>query len=318
VLVRRLLIAVALYIPLIGSALAQEKSTDGVLLKWEFKPNQVFYQTMDTETKQTMTVMGMNHTQNQKQTFVFSWTPKEQDKEKNWIVIQKIEAVKMNIDLGGNKVEFDSNNPASTAGNPLGDFFKALVGSEFTLHISPEMKVIKIDGRDKFQEKLIKANPQMEPLLKQILSDDALKQMAEPAFGAFPPHAVKKGEKWTKDSTLNMGPIGSYVTKYTYTYEGKQDKFDKISVVTDLKYQEPGAAGGGALPFQIKAAKLESKGATGTILFDNEKHRVDQSDTKMKLEGKLTISIGGMNTEVDLVQDQTTTVKTSDTKPGGK
>jgi hypothetical protein len=305
VLVRRLLFAVALYIPLIGSALAQEKTTDGVLLKCEFKANQVFYQTMDTETKQTMTVMGMNHTQNQKQTFVFSWTPKEQDKDKNWIVVQKIEAVKMNIDLGGNKVEFDSNNPAAAAGNPLGDFFKALVGSQFTLHISPEMKVIKIEGRDDFQGKLIKANPQMEPLLN-------------PAFGAFPPHAVKKGEKWTKDSTVNIGPIGSYVTKYTYTYEGKQDKFDKISVVTDLKYQEPGAAGGGELPFQIKAAKLESKGATGTILFDNEKHRVNQSDTKMKLEGKLTISIGGTNTEVDLVQDQTTTVKTSDTKPGGK
>jgi hypothetical protein len=288
-------------------------------LEWKFEKGKPFYQEMNTKTKQTMKIMAMdNITQNQDQTFTFSWTPEDQDKDKNWIVAQKIEAVKMDIEIGGNKITYDSANPTATTGNPLADFFKALVGSEFKLTISPEMKVLKIEGRDKFIDKLVKANPQMEPLLKQILSDEALKQMADPAFASVPPSPVEKGKAWEKGSKLNMGPIGTYDTTYKYTYEGKQGKLDKIKVDTILKYEAPDAGAAGQLPFKIKAAKLDSKNATGTILFDNEKHRLDSSDMKLTLEGKLTIEIGGMTTEVDLTQDQVTTVRTSDTNPSAK
>src|SRR5438128_11165170 len=139
---------------------------------------------MRTKTKQTMKIMAMNNiTQNNDQTFIFSWTPKEQDKDKNWIIKQKIVGVKMDIEIGGNKINYDSTNPsASTSNNPLADFFKALEGSEFTLTLSPDMKVLKIDGRDEFIQRLVKANPQMHPLLKSILSDYAHKQSADTAL----------------------------------------------------------------------------------------------------------------------------------------
>ena len=55
----------------------------------------------------------------------------------------------MDIEIGGNKIVYDSTNPsAGTSNNPLQDFFKALVGSEFKLTISPEMKVVKIEADD--------------------------------------------------------------------------------------------------------------------------------------------------------------------------
>jgi hypothetical protein len=289
---------------------------DEVKLEWKFEKGKPFYQEMNTKTKQTMKIMAMdNITQNQDQTFYFSWTPDEQDKDKNWLVTQKIEGVKMDIEIGGNKITYDSTNPTASTGNPLADFFKALVGSQFKLTISPDMKVIKIEGREAFINQLVKANPQMEPLLKQILGDEALKQMADPAFASVPPGPIKKGQSWEKQSKLNMGPIGTYDTTYKYTYEGKEGKFEKIKVDTVLNYKPPEAGAAGQLPFKIKAAKLESKNATGTILFDNEKHRLDSSDMKLTLEGKLTIEIGGMTTEVDLNQEQETKVKTTDTNP---
>src|SRR5436309_1374456 len=46
-----------------------KKSDDAVDLKWKFDKDKTFYQEMTTETKQTMKVMGMDITQNQKQTF---------------------------------------------------------------------------------------------------------------------------------------------------------------------------------------------------------------------------------------------------------
>jgi hypothetical protein len=113
-----------------------------------------------------------------------------------------------------------------------------------------------------------------------------------------------------------MGPIGTYDTTNKYTYEGKEGKLDKIKVDTTLKYLPPGAAASGSLPFKIKpGTELTSKNASGSIFFDNEKHRLDHSDMKLNLEGKLEIDVGGTSTQVDLSMEQTTKVQMTDTNP---
>jgi hypothetical protein len=311
VLHRRSFAAVLVMAGLAAPAFGQ----DTVTLKWDFQKDKPFYQEMTTTTKQTMKVMGMDVSQNQSQTFIFSWTPKDKDKDGNWVIEQEILAVKMDIEIAGNKIPFDSTKDTAATGNPLADFFKALVGSKFKLTIAPDMKVTKIEGRDEFIKKLINTNPQMEPLLKQILGDEALKQMSDPAFSVVPPNPVKKGATWDRKSTLNMGPIGSYDSTYKYTYEGKDGKLDKIKVDTTLAYQPPGANVASTLPFKIKKAELASKNSSGTVWFDNDKKRLDHSEMKLTLEGKLTIDIGGMNSDVDLNQEQSTKVTTSDTNP---
>jgi hypothetical protein len=304
-----------LAVPLAG----QEKDKDKVTLKWKFEKDKPFYQKMTTETKQTMKVTMNDVAQTQKQTFIFSWTPVKQDGD-NWVIEQKIEAVIMDIDIGGSRINYDSTKEGGTP-NPLGEFFKALVGAKFTLTLdTKKMKVTKIEGREKFLQELVKANPQMEPLLKQILSEKALIEMAEPTFAVVPDKPVAKGEKWTRSSSLDMGPIGKYENTYTFTYEGKDEKekkLDKIKVDTVLKYKEPAAdaAGVGGLPFRIKSADLKSTNATGTIWFNNDKGRVEKSNMSLKLEGTLSIEIGGQTTKVDLSQTQETTVETTDTPP---
>jgi Family of unknown function (DUF6263) len=310
-IVLALVAAAGLAVPAFGQA--------PVALKWEFKKDVPFYQEISTITKQTMKVMGMDVSQNQSQTFYFSWTPVGEDKNHNWTIKQKIEAVKMEIEIAGNKIQYDSTKDTGQTGNPLSDFFKALVGSEFTLTISPEMKVTEIKGRDDFINKLVKANPQMEPLLKTILSDEALKQMSDSAFAALPNKPVKPGESWPGKSILDMGPIGKYDSTYKYTYEGKgkeaNSKLDVIKVESTLAYQPPGPNASGALPFKIKKAELQSKDAKGMIYFDNEKHRLDHSEMHLTLTGKLTIDISGMPSDVDLNQVQDTTVKSYDKNP---
>jgi hypothetical protein len=287
---------------------------DKVELKWKFEKDKPFYQEMTTKTQQEMKVMGMDVKQTQDQTFYFSWTFKEEDKDKNTVVTQKIEGVKLTINIAGNPITFDSANPTG-ANTALAEFFKALVGSEFKLTLDKDMKVVKIEGRDDFLKKLTQANQQMEPLLKKILSEESLKQMADPTFGMTPPKAVAKGDTWTRDMKLSLGPIGSYKGTYKYTYEGLDDKnknLAKIKVETTLNYEPPTDAGEG-LPFRIKEAKLASKNAKGSILFDIQKGRLEKSENQLDLEGTLDIEIGGMATKVELKQTQSTTVNTSDT-----
>jgi len=276
------------------------------------------YQEMTTKTDQTMKVMGNSLAQTQTQTFYFSYTPVKKEGN-NYTIKQKIEGVKMEIVIAGNKITFDST-AANPPKNPLTEFFQKLVGSEFTLTVKADpnapVTVEKIEGREAFVKNLVDISPQMKPLLETILSEDSLKQMADPMFAAIPNKEVKEGEAWNVTSKLNMGPIGTYTSKYTFTYTGKDKDKDKITVKTDLKYEKPAASKEG-LPFQIKDANLTSDpaAATGVVLFDSKLGRIESSEMKLKLSGTLTIEIAGMTTTVELNQDQVTTTKTSDTNP---
>jgi len=291
-------------------------------MEWKFEKNKTFYQTMTTNTNQTMKVMNNDVKQDQKQTFYFSWTPLEQDKDGKWTLEQKILGVKMDIDIGGSPIRYDSTGKeSSNASNPLSEFFKALVGSTFKMTLDPKtLKITKIEGREDFVKKLVTANKQMQPLLDKILSEDALRQMAEPTFAVVPSESnIEKGKTWKRETMLDMGPIGKYKNEYTYKYEGPDDKdkkLDKINVETKLTYQPPEKAEGvGGLPFRIKSAKLESKESKGGVWFNRDKGRVEKTDMTVKLEGTLEIEIGGQQTKVDLTQTQDTKVETSDTNP---
>ncbi len=281
---------------------------------FDLKQNKVFYQKLETNTSQKMLVMNMTVEQKQSQTIYIEWTPQEK-KDNNWVVKQKIIGVIMSIDIGGNKITFDSmadNQP----NNPMSDFFKALLSMELTLTISPDLKVTKIEGREDFVKKLGGTNPQMEPLLRAILSEDALKQMAEPTWGAFPPTDAKKGTAWKKESKLDLGPMGVYDSTFDYTCDGAdKDGLEKVTIKAGMKYGVPTKKDGLSLPFVIKDAKLSSTEGSGSAFINRKKGRIEESDIKMKLEGYLVIDIGGMETKVDLVQEQASKVKTTDTNP---
>jgi hypothetical protein len=314
-------LAIIALLALAAPVLGQDK---GVELAWKFEKGKTFYQTMKTKTSQTMNIMNQPVKQEQDQEFVFSWNVK--DKTDTAVVLeQKIESVKMSIKIGTNTVEFDSNKK-DAADNPLSSFFKPLVGSAFTLTLDPKtMKVTKVEGREEFVKKVTEANPQMAALLRVILSEDQLKQMAEPAFAVVQGtgQKVEPNASWTRESKLSMGPIGSYDTKYTYTYKGPEERtidnkkmaLQKIEMKTDLTYKAPDPKEATGLPFKIDSGNLKTTEAAGTIYFDAEKGRVAESTMTVKLEGKLQISVAEQKADVDLKQEQTTTTTTSDTNP---
>jgi len=67
-------------------------AADTATLKWKFEKDKPFYQEMSSETTQNMKVAGSDIKNVQKQTFYFSWTPVEQDKDGNWVLKQRLKA----------------------------------------------------------------------------------------------------------------------------------------------------------------------------------------------------------------------------------
>ncbi len=275
-----------------------------------------FYQVLVTRTQQVMKVAGMDVRQNQDQTFVILWTPRPRDEQGNYVVTQAIVGIKMDIEIGGNKISYDSAQaPDPANNNPMTAFFKAMLNHEFTVVINRDLEVKDVRGAEELVRNLSAVNPQLRPLLTNILSKDALRQMTEPTLFAVPPRPVRVGDTWNRTTHLDMGAIGGYHSRYTFTYQGRERGGDRIKQATQLVYTSPKETAGAALPFKIKSAKLSSTGGNGEAIFDRSKGRIASSDFSLDLDGQLVIEVGGMTTEVELKQKQTATMRSYDTNP---
>ncbi len=279
-----------------------------VVLRWRFEKDQPFEQELTTTTSQDMTIQDNKVNQTQAQTFYFRWTPFREARG-DWLLQEKILGVKMDLDIGGNKIQFDSSKGDDKAG-PLSEFYKGLVGSELWVTLDMDAKVSKVEGGEELAKKLSADNPSIAEHVRQVLSDDALRQMAEMGFAALPTEPVKPGDSWTRKSTTNM-VAGRIQTTTKYTYLGREGKLDKIAVEGTGKLLEP--VKDEKLPFKITKTKLRID-EVGTLLFDRDKGRVASLELTQTLAGKLTLIIGGQETEAELAQVQKVVLKTTDAK----
>jgi hypothetical protein len=291
-----------------------------VRLGMHFVKDKTFYQEQTTRTDQTLKLMGTDVVQKQEQTFYFSWTPTGQEQDGSWTLKQRVEGVKLRVDIGGNVVEYDSTTGAQKGAPALAEFFKELVGSEFTVRVDRNKRVLEADAGN-LADRLGKANPQSAALLKQILTRDALRQMSESAFGPLPAKAVAAKDRWTRERTLSVGPIGTYRTAeeclYVGTIRRNGEEVHEVTVTSSVEHAPPGDGQGEApaLPFRVKKADLKSGKQDGGVVHYDTTGRLLDAETRLRITGSLTIEIGGQDTTVDLKQDQRTTVRALERLP---
>ncbi|HEX4591411.1 MAG TPA: DUF6263 family protein [Gemmataceae bacterium] len=287
-------------------------------LIWKFDRDKPLYSTMSTATQQTIKVMGSEIKLQQDLTFYMSWRFKAEDRDKSTVLSQKIEGVRFNItDVGNKKTVYDSTAPNSGT-DPLASFISGLVGSEFTVAVDKNMKLVKIECGDEFVKKLSNADPSMQPLLKSILGEDSLKSLVDPTFNVAPPRPVAKHDTWTREAAVNDGLIGSFHTARKYTYVG-QDDFNpdlaRISISSKTDYRPPLPGTAKDAPWRIKSANLRIHDSPGVVLFDVKRGRPVEIEMMMTVKGNLDVEIGGQTTTVELNQTQVTTSTISDTSP---
>jgi hypothetical protein len=311
---------------------AGEDAEPGQLFRLRFHEGRPFYQEVTTTTRQTLKVMGQGVNQDQRQTFYFRWTPAERRPDGGWVLMQRLEGVKMDLDIGGNKIEFDSTRGGSV-NNALTDFYKALLGSEFRVTLDRRFKVRKVESGENLLQKREAALDYIEGRKNLLEKPQAARGFAPPAasptaalnwepvpadierfFPALPEEPVRPGDSWARKNTVDIGTLGTYQATHVYTYEGREGNLDRISVETTLK-DRPLPAKDGGLPFAVKDTKLDRASGTGTILFDSVAGRVVRMDLELSLEGPMTIAIGREEAGVELGLKQHITVKTTDANP---
>ncbi len=280
----------------------------------KFELNKAFFQVVTTDVEQTVKVQGGNDLKlKHSQTFYFKWTPTKQEADK-WTVQLAIEGVKLRVDVAGTPVNYDSTAENANAQNPgLNEFFKNLLTSSFTVTFGKGMSVEKVEGQDALLRNLGTANQQMEALLKKILTPESLKEMSDPLAGLTPGTEKGPGEKWTKTTTLKLGPIGEYDRSYAFEHKGKDKEkadLERVEVKATLTYKPPQGDADGLL-FRITRGDLSTQNPkAGYYLFDPKTGWLTKSEMEVTMSGSLEVAVGTTTTSVQLFQKQTTTVET--------
>jgi len=258
----------------------------------------------------------------QKSTFWYAWTPVKEEKIKDgadefvrWTLKMRTEGLKLDVDLLSDPIKYDSRTPAAlgSAGTPgLVELFKSLRDSEFTVPLGKNYKVEEVAGREEFIKRLLAGGSQ--ELLAKLTADDVLKEMTDPTYKLLPEGPKKKGDKWERKTSLNLGPIGSYELTYKFTYlepdkDGDKKDFDKIEVETvtntapkepaegpTFRYKDGKLISDPAWQFRYKdGSKLISdpEGSQGVVYYDPKVQRIAEATINIKLRGDLIMVIRG-------------------------
>jgi hypothetical protein len=306
--------------PLVQQDQASQRpaADDQVTLQWRFEQDKPFYQEMTTITRQDMLFLAVNSNgvYGHEQTLYFSWTPVGRDKDSNWVLKQKVEAVRFVFrDADGKKTyEYDSRKDPGGVPTMVAHYCKQFVGSEFTLTFGQDGKVQRDKDRDDLMKRLEEYQPALQSHEVQVLSDAALRQSAEILLNPLNPKPVRPGDSWTWIQTLNLRPLGNIESRYRFSLGRSEGKLIRIDVESTLEGKK----------LQGKDKELKGNG-TGTILFDPDKGRIVSEELDLRLEGKIDFVSNGMrlvpardpaeltHEDVKLKQRQKITVKTSDT-----
>ena len=296
--VRSGLISAAVLVLLAGPAHAQ------TTLKYKFKEGDKLNYATEMTQKQTMNIMGneVETTTTQNMDMTWNVTTVKDGKAQ---ISQTIDRIRMKVDSAFGGFDFDSKDgkePEGPIGMIVGPVLNAMAGAEFTVTMTEQGDV----SETKLSEKLIEAI-KSNPILQQMggaFTEEGMKNMIGQQGGSvLPKEAVKKGDTWNHKTELKMPPIGVMKISNTYTYRGPEDrdgaKVEKIDVKTEMTI-EPLADAAAQFEFKVKSSE-----AKGTMYFDNKAGRI----VATTMNTKMAMEISAMGNVIDMVQDQTTTLK---------
>lgn len=222
-------------------------------------------------------------------------------------IVERVESMQTELDLNGTKLQFDSVNPDKKADipqlEPLLDLLRAAVKLPMTRTLEEKTNKLKsITLPEGEYEKLGEA-------AKDRFDPVKLKKATEQALAYLPDGPVKVGDKWERATEVNLGSgqLMSFLTKYEYLGTVEQDgvTLDKIGG----KAFEVSLSIVGNPALQLTKSDLKVKESATTHLFDRERGVLVSKVGKVRIDGPLTLVIGGMELEgkLDLTMEEKST-----------
>jgi hypothetical protein len=275
----------------------QSRAEDAVSLKWNLKEGDTFYSKSVADMDITMTLMDKDVDLTMKVTTV----------QRFKVVSAKPGATKVEMVVLSMKVEA-KGLPAGTPG--LDDIGERVQNTPLTATLNDDMEVTKLEGYEKFLDKLADGDEKKRKQLKGQFSETSVSQMVSQVFSFVPKNAVKVGDTWTSTTKIPAGGLGDATVKQKFKLDSLDNGSAKITIDGDLTFKEGDGTLPG-LPEGVKISKFNMKADKykGTILFDTKLGRMKESKLNMDLAGSITLSAGvDIEVKMKIKSLQTTTV----------
>jgi len=208
-----------------GQSAEQEPKTlglawpDGKRFVYEVKINQI------TSAEEGSFAAALDSVAGQK--FKYSVSANIDENSGNTLLEMEILSAMVNLEMMGNQLTFDSENPAPAGSiDPMHTMLEGLnvlIGEKLTLTYSPEGEVTEIKGLDSMYDKITNAiPPQAAPVAQGFIQEDQFKQLASYPF--WPESSVKIGDDWKRKYTQVFGTSGAMEVDNTYTFTGQAER----------------------------------------------------------------------------------------------
>jgi len=274
---------------------------ESVTLKWTLNEGTTFYTKSVTEMDMQMSVLNQ-----------------QIDLKMKISAVQKLKV--LSAKPGATKIEMTMSSMEMTAeglpgGIPgldaIGDRIK---GATLTATLDDKMAVTKLEGYEKFLDKLAGDDAAVRKQMKTQFSEATVGQMFSQVFAFAPDKAVKVGDTWNRNDKMPAAGLEASV-KQKYKLESITDGIAKIGLTGDLEFK----AGQGfpGLPEGVDVSKFEMKAEkfAGTLLFDTKTGRLTENKTDMDLNGAITISANGQKIDMTMKIKAKQTANVTDKNP---
>ena len=273
-----------------------------VKLEYKFPEGKKLSYKSTVNTKQVLTLGGMNVETESEQVAVSSQTNGKRRDDSSVPVEEKNVSLRLELSLpGGASFTFDSSNPDAKIDNPalafLGEALKLASETSYTVVVDTHNKVKAVEGNEKIVEKAEKLSPQARDLIHGRMETDKLKQRFEQEHGNLPEVLARPGDSWERTEILDISGGQTLTFKKKYEYVGTEMKgnktLDKIKTwVTEVELKQDPAANS---PLKIAKSNLKVESSDATVLFARAEGQVESLKGKVHMAGDMvTYSINDM------------------------
>jgi hypothetical protein len=262
-----------------------------VQLSWKFKEGETFFVEKVESLKQSAELITKPITQESEITTVMAFR----------VIKATSEAITLEQKFAGAKLKGDL-----AANETLKKAMEKLKETTLLVTLTPEGKLINLEGYEEALKKLGDGKAENLPDMKGILSEEAIKAWLVETFGFLPAKAISKGDKWTKEIKIPMGPFGFLQGDYEFTLANNDEKTkDKdgaaqhIEVGAKLHFDYPknGIVKG---DLQVIRAEFKTENASGMISFDDSAGKLVRRTMDLSVKGTLTLDNKGTGLTVNL------------------
>ena len=260
---------------------------------------------IDTSTKQTLVIAGMNVDTSSQQNMVVSTKIGKRNAAGELSVEYKVESLQQMVKAPGlGEVNFDSANPDKATESPLTPIFKAASQATWTMTLDRENRVASVSGRDKAFESL---DENLREAMKASFDPAKLKAAAQVELDRIPTKAVKAGDSWEQDEVQQLEGGQSLTLHKKYTYHGPVNHDGRKVHQIDVSLTKVTLAieGANAANLTLKKSDLKPGASSGKLLFDEEAGELVSDKQVHQIKGQITLAIAGQElpAELDLTLD---------------